>query len=307
MLVYRCYDNRLRCTQRRPYVYEECKGIKEHCRVVLHIEDSTISGKSHEFGKLAPEAYTNDYERKPNIADPDWLWNYKGQLKVIQTPYHKGLHYAKCPSQLLPIVDFLEQMHNNNFVHGDIRAYNMVLNYKGDNNSEGYEVDYNTEGFEVDHNPKGWLIDFDFGGCLTEKEPPKYPIGYTKDLSDGFRLGKDGESITRDHDWYALGQIIFVKCYCLDLPDNVSVTDALQVLLFVDFPKKFEAMNAAQLQIGAATLLRDYLHTAATHGFELKLTASFLESLNDCHLLALNSSHDDSKGATGSPPKTKIN
>jgi serine/threonine protein kinase len=300
MQVYRCYDNRLRCTERRPNVYEEYKGIKEHCRVVLHIEhrnivdtSGTISGKSHEFGQLAPYANTEKNEGKLNITAPDWLWNYNGQLKVIQIPYHKGLHYAKCRSQLLPIVDFLEQMHENNYVHGDIRAYNMVLNYSG-------------------CNPQGWLIDFDFGGSLIESDPPNYPSRYVDDLPDGLRLGEPGKSITRDHDWYALGQIIFGKCYGLNHANIGGVPVTVKDSLLVDLPKKFKAAKGdySKFEEGAATFLRDYLCIATKHGFELDLAESFSKSLERNGWLpqspnnsAQKRQQNDSKGATGSPPK----
>jgi hypothetical protein len=290
MQVYRCYDNRLRCTERRPDVYENWSGIRDHCKVVLHIEDiPTTPSTSHPFGQLAPESYTNKYKKKPAIADFDWLWNFKGQLKVIETKYHEGMHYATKPKQLLPIVDFLESMHKDNYVHGDIRAYNMVLNY------------------EDDKKPEGWLIDFDFGGRIDTNEPPKYPTGYKNSLDDGFRLGEPGDSITCDHDLYALGQIIFSICYSLNHHDRESVSNEVRLEL-LDSPYTFKAMNGdySQLEGGAAKFLRDYLCTASEYGFELTLEDRFQKSLKDCNLLQVpNSPRIDSQGATGSPEKKK--
>ena len=235
-----------------------------------------------------PPSYAESCKRKKRLADLDWLWQSKGQLKVISTPYHEGKHYATHPNQYLPIVDRLEELHNNGYVHGDIRAYNMVLNYEDANN------------------PKGWLIDFDFGGRINER--PKYPSGYVHSLDDGFRLGKPGKAIEDDHDWYALGQIIFSKCYTLTHPDIGRVTADVTNELLVNIPQKFFCLKGdySNLQGGAVTFLRNYLRLAADNGFEFNLTDSFQKSLEDCNMLEdRKSRRTDSKGATGSPPKPK--
>ena len=260
MKVYRCYDNRLRCTERRPDVYEHCPSIQEHCNVALHITDALAPNDSHPFGQLVPKSYTD-------AAKWDWLWNFKGQLKVIATPYHEGKHYATHPNQFLPIVDRLEEMHKSGYVHGDIRAYNMVLNYDDPNH------------------PNGWFIDFDFGGRIIDL--PKYPSGYVQDLSDGFRLGEPGKSITFEHDWYALGQVIFVKCFTLSHPDPASVSDKVRLGLQIDLPREFLKFkdDYSLLQGGAVTFLRDYLRNATEHGFEFEFVDSFNKSLQDCNLI----------------------
>ena len=276
--VYRCYDNRLRCTERRPDVYEHCPSIQEHCNVALHITDALAPNDSHPFGQLAPKSYTDG-------AKWDWLWNFKGQLKVIATPYHEGKHYATHPNQFLPIVDRLEEMHKSGYVHGDIRAYNMVLNYDDPNH------------------PNGWFIDFDFGGRIIDL--PKYPSGYVHDLSDGFRLGEPGKPITFEHDWYALGQVIF-KLY---LPDNDNASAVLELGQLMRLQKDFRGLKFdCTLSHGdAAERLRKYLSFATENGFIFTLGDSFHRSLQDCNLLQQeNRQRTDSKGATGSPPKPEI-
>ena len=60
----------------------------------------------------------------------------------------------------LPIIDHLEQLHSQGFVHGDIRAYNMVLQY---------------DTTKPEKPDKGWLIDFDYGGV---HDMVVYPKGY---------------------------------------------------------------------------------------------------------------------------------
>lgn len=281
MKVYRCYDNRLRCTERRPDVYEHCPGIPGECHVVLHVADTITPSDSHPFGQLAPPACADNDKKKTKIAKWDWLWKFKGQLKVITTPYHKGKHYATHPNQFLPIVKRLEEMHQSGFVHGDIRAYNMVLNYEDLNE------------------PTGWLIDFDFGGHIDDS--PKYPSGYVQDLSDGFRMGKPNERITFEHDWYALGEIIF-NLYSLRNKNTTSVSE-----LWVMQNDFCDLMSDGTLSHrAAAERLRAYLSLATEDGFYLKLKYSFRRSLEECNLLQQrNSPRTDSKGATGSPPKPK--
>jgi serine/threonine protein kinase len=111
------------------------------------------------------------------------------QFLVISIPYLDGKHVATRPKAFIPIIDHLVALHNDGFVHGDIRAYNTVL--KSDNNKD----------------PEGWLIDFDFGGRKTEA---KYPDGYNINPDDGLRYpGRKGGEIETWHDWYALGHLIF--------------------------------------------------------------------------------------------------
>jgi serine/threonine protein kinase len=112
---------------------------------------------------------------------------------VISIPYLDGKHVATRPKAFIPIIDHLVALHNDGFVHGDIRACNTVLNYSDTDNNK---------------DPEGWLIDFDFGGRKTKA---KYLDGYNAYLSDGLRYsGKKGAEIETWHDWYALGRLIFL-------------------------------------------------------------------------------------------------
>ena len=214
-----------------------------------------------------PPSYITKYEEEesPIMADLEWLWNFKGQLKVIATPYHEGQLYATHPNQLIPIVDYLEEMHKHGYVHGDIRGYNMILNC------------------EDPKNPKGWLIDFDFGGHIDTS--PKYPIGYIKSLPDGFRRGVTGQPITFEDDWFTLGEIIFGQCYRLDCcSDREKVDIQLWYELQAHFPSDYNKLKleGSSLPPGVvATFLRKYLQTASDHGFFFRLGPSFELSLKE--------------------------
>ena len=145
-------------------------------------------------------------------------------LVIISTPYRHGCHVATNPLQFIPIIDHLIELHKHEFVHGDIRACNIVF---GDLESdEGLTVSkesFKGSGMETDIDDttkkqsvqivanskkyKGWLIDFDFGKHILMD--PKYPEGYIRNLDDGRRIGESGDVILPWHDWYALGQVIF--------------------------------------------------------------------------------------------------
>lgn len=120
-------------------------------------------------------------------------------LHIIKVPYREGKHCATKLSQFIPIINQLKFLHSKNYVHGDIRAFNMVF---GTNSS--------------------YLIDFDFGG---EKGTACFPKGYVKNLPsfDGFRIFSDGETIEERHDWYALIKVMFtvhqLKFECTTLND----------------------------------------------------------------------------------------
>jgi hypothetical protein len=126
---------------------------------------------------------------------------------VISTPHRDGCHVATQPKAFIPIINHLEALHNKVFVHGDIRAYNTVLQYSKTSDKE---------------EPKGWLIDFDLGGKAGQA---KYPIGYVTSLNDGRRshVCYEGSLILKWHDWYALGQLIFMIHKWQ--PPNVAVNE----------------------------------------------------------------------------------
>jgi hypothetical protein len=170
--VFRCYDNRVRFTERRPDYYL-LRGAEKW----IHIQDSARPGPL-DFGDRGDNpALTNS---------PGWLWMYKGQLMVLSTGFIKGKHYATSVSQLLGAVTDLEKLHNGGYVHGDIRAYNIIF---GENTAQ--------------------LIDFDIAG-LQELSSTKYPEGYKRSLMDGNRLGVEGQQIMKREDWRALIYILFV-------------------------------------------------------------------------------------------------
>jgi hypothetical protein len=207
-------------------------------------------------------------------------------------------------------------MHRAGYVHGDIRAFNMVLNY-----CDIYEND-----------PFGKLIDFDYGGIVITNADgddngdgiasgyinPKYPSRYNYSLVDGVRLGSDGHSITVNHDWFALGHIIF-DMYKLvhraidytNPKENESLSADVKLLkekklTLYDMQDNFHAMNGdytGRLPGGPGDFMRNYLTLAQKHGFELSPTYDFHRFLEKCKML--QNDRINSNGATGSPPKQK--
>jgi hypothetical protein len=115
----------------------------------------------------------------------EWMWQMnengqlEGELVVISIPYVDGEHFASNVGDFIPIVEFLQRLHDNGFVHGDIRCFNIIFGK--------------------------CLIDFDYGGV---EGSVRYPKGYVKELRDGYRIGEEEEVITTWHDWYALLQVI---------------------------------------------------------------------------------------------------
>jgi hypothetical protein len=128
-------------------------------------------------------------------------------LKLISTPYREGTHWTKYPTSFIPIIEQLETLHSNYYVHGDIRVYNIIF--------------YNQIKDDGTVEKKGWLIDFDFGGICIGASPVTYPPGYVQALPDGRRIGIPEKVIRKWHDWYALGQLIF-SIHTLIQPKNVQ-------------------------------------------------------------------------------------
>ncbi len=253
----------------------------------------------------------------------NWLWKFQGQVKVIATEYRDGVHYSTKPHHFLPIVDHLKQLHANHYVHGDIRAFNMVLQYTDhEENTIGENLAIGTDNSQSSSNEvekcKGWLIDFDYGGMLisdTEildqsttgnnlKLNPKYPGGYVRTLSDGRRLGKAGIDIKFADDWFALGTIIF-HFHHIPSADKKKIEDIQMRDTLSRIENEFLDDNFASSDYdfpGAANALREYLKLAAKQGFTLKPTVDFQMYLDDEKMLERQTRQMRSSCATGSPP-----
>lgn len=164
---------------------------------MLCIQDSNWGQAKVDFGDLKPTGLDVDYNER------NWLWEFRGKLLVLATPFRRGENYAKHGiMQFLPIIDHLKWLHDNDCVHGDIRAFNIVF-------SDSFDDEDTTSSTSSFNPAKGCLIDFDFGGKCDDNLV--YPQGYINTLPDGGRRGTPGQPISKSDDWYALGQVIFGK------------------------------------------------------------------------------------------------
>jgi serine/threonine protein kinase len=110
------------------------------------------------------------------------IFNGLGGLKVIAVPFIEGSHQPQNKAQLLGVAKFLKKMHDQGFVHGDVRLLNIVF---------------------TDEASDCQLIDFDFGG-RSDDPLLVYPPGYKEMLGDGKRIGSAGDRILKWHDVYAI-------------------------------------------------------------------------------------------------------
>jgi Lipopolysaccharide kinase (Kdo/WaaP) family len=105
-----------------------------------------------------------------------------GKVLVLRYDYIEGAHVPKSLYSFVSVAKQLKEMHDRDYVHGDIRAYNMVF------------------GQTQNDADKAWLIDFDFSG----KENGKcYPPGYSSLLVDlvGRRAGEPDKPLEKKDDW----------------------------------------------------------------------------------------------------------
>lgn len=107
---------------------------------------------------------------------------YEGKdICILVMPYLKGTHYPSRASDFLPIVEQIEDMHNNNHVHGDLRLFNIIFNGR-----------------------YSQIIDYDYSGVNKKK---CYPDGWVTEIPDGERDQREaqpGRPLKKEHDWVAL-------------------------------------------------------------------------------------------------------
>jgi hypothetical protein len=236
-----------------------------------------------------------------------WYWNYKGKSLIISAPYHNGVHYAKHPLHFKPIIKHLKQLHDQGYVHGDIRAYNMVLKYEA-RNTESDQVDVALRSDSRDEN-MGWLIDFDFGGMHGDVE---YPKRYKDELHDGRRRGKEGNKITIMDDWQSLIGLIFhthsfVKIQGAELSpeQRLSILEMEKELLSYR-TRKVDSNDTSLLTNSElpAQLLWKYINEISKF-YIVELDPNYEADLTKCGLWIDGKASNQSHAATGSLPKVK--
>jgi hypothetical protein len=184
--VFRAYDNRARRTPRSPQVYLEHLKAKE----IMFFKDKK-DGEVTKFG-TDPQAEKDDEKRKDWIQ---WLFSFRGQLRVISVPFVAGEHIPKTISDLQHITHELHTLHTVGIKHGDIRLWNMVFTKDG-----------------------AKLLDFDFSGRNVY-----YPDGYARWLPDaGMRPGTKHEEITEACDIEAL-LTVFSMFELKDCHDDIKL------------------------------------------------------------------------------------
>lgn len=269
--VLRSYDTRFRPSQRRFDVYL-APGIVEFAEILCKFTDQQAASLTVESAeRCRPDA---------------WLWKEWGSLVVVVTTYHKGWHWTESFAECIAIVRALEKLHKAGFVHGVIRAFNIVFG-------------------------AGVLIDFDFGGKVDSKEGnPKVPRGYQRDLPDGSRVGKAGTPISMYHDWYALIQVLTAIHEISHLERYVSDFSKLKAkLMQLEEGERTTSIEDLTKEGGAvegvAAAAVEFLTKAEASGCTIAPRQSFKEKLQSIGLYpeTVNVNRNASSTATGSPDK----
>ena len=265
--VFRIYDNRFRESSRSATVYRSWQPLSSD---TVDILDWDSPNKLENIDSIKGF-------REPPLGK---------SLQLISTPYREGRHFATRPLDFLPIIDQLKDLHAAGFVHGDIRAYNMVFGERDESNV-----------------PKGWLIDFDFGG---EVGKVFYPPGYKEALKDGTRMGKEGQPIEMWHDWSALGNIIF-HMHFYDQP--IDSTLRLELVEHDKLDKTWTSVRKKWARLGPTNVVKDEnveeLIALLQKSEELNWTVG-LENYFASDLKQEWVKHGTCPKATGSPPQVNL-
>ncbi len=256
-MILRSYDSRFRFTPRSSKLYQSDK-----CNVV-------VGGNNIYTVTALPIADSIAAASKAMNGDPFWTKTNDVQLEILAVPFKQGSHVATKLTDFQPIILQLQQLHAAGFVHGDIRAYNVVLG------------------------PQGGLIDFDFGG-----EPGEpYPEGYRTTLIDGYRAGSgekenyQNNTLAFWHDWYALGFLIF-HVHSILVP--VGASDETKLIHYRALHRWMGITEDVKAE-DITKLLTD-LTSLQNAGYTLIPNIPF-----QCEIDANNWPRRTKKGATGSP------
>ena len=196
------------------------------------------------------------------------------RVLVITTPFRKGQHVAQHPGDFLPIIENLEKIHKEGYVHGDVRSYNTA--------------------FPENEGDQGYLIDFDYSGKAGEVV---YPQGYNRLMPDGYRIGGKAK-IEKWHDWHALGALIFEVHRILE----PEAKDEQQLWSLYLKCKEYSMALETDPPAQRMQELKELLSDVQEKGWKVKAAPRFQQWLNetDCSDLMTKVC------ATGSPSKRHI-
>jgi hypothetical protein len=217
--VLRAYDNRVMYTARRPDVYLDflTDETSEICR---YADRERAAGSVPLTDDKAPDLLPLG-EHVDGSDTRDWVWQFRGKFAVIAVPFYEGRHHARRISEFIPVLRELKRLHDNGYVHGDLRCCNIVF-------------------------VAGRLIDFDFGGKLDrERGSPAYPAGYKQVLIDGDRRGTAGNPVTIMDDVYAMTSVLFA----LHKIQPPSATDDPAGQESVDYKLKRDALRETMTRL----------------------------------------------------------
>jgi serine/threonine protein kinase len=277
--VYRCYDNRLRYSERRPDVYLDQSHVIEGASKYFELRSRSFLVKDIHYKDQIFEPIHLDRidslvlnfgQQDKESNKPNWLWTFRGHLLVLSSPHLPGKHYATSPLQLLAAVIQLENFHSNGFFHGDIRAYNILFqeSLPAENEEEcpkEKKKEYDLKGFQAA------LIDFDFAG---PKHDPslKYPDGYVQSLPDGKRCGRAGESISLSHELYSMAKVVF-SVHTLNPPKTRTAEIKEAMCDEVDLRCKFANIN--DITVDSMQMLKEFLWKISKQGWTVTLDTDF--------------------------------
>ncbi len=133
-------------------------------------------------------------------------------LAVIRYPRVLGSHTPRLVGQWISVIKSVQLFHDEEIVHGDLRASNIVF----DANGEGATI-----------------IDFDFAGANGKK---RYPDGFNVSINDGarHRSASEGRPLLFTHDWFAVGAMMGM---CVLEANDSKWQEALQLLQGADVTK----------------------------------------------------------------------
>ena len=203
--VLRSYDTRVRSTYRSPELYKD-QHLCNDTKIIIRLKDC---------GSLKVQEFGDGGFADGKVFSTLFSSSRRGMVEIIQIAFHNGSHACTHIEQAIAVAKSLQDLHQKQFVHGDIRALNMVFTTQ-----KGPKTGDTSYG--------GYLIDFDFGGRLGAKtgSGPLYPCGYKQLLTDGKRRGRGGQSITKSDDVSALFDV-FLKKHIFPYPISKKLTEEL--------------------------------------------------------------------------------
>jgi serine/threonine protein kinase len=119
------------------------------------------------------------------------------RFQHLRYKFRDGQHEPLHKRQFVPLIETLQRIHKEGYVHSDIRSVNLIFSY---------------------NRKEAWILDFDLAGRVSTCYPTNFNHCNIPERHQSAKAHCNRETV---HDWYSLGMIMSASHVYLNIGEAV--------------------------------------------------------------------------------------